>query len=224
MATLKKIATQIIDRLGVPYNDSIYEDIKEHVVHYRNVFIKREIDKNRIDERYQLPYDVEVKKVDSIKHIFDTAVIGAKTQHLYVYKTVNPIPTVVNTFRSSPFTKIYAKEGILQHDIMFVSSSLMPDYHKTRLSKNKDIYTISNGIVTIISNRSFKTLTIEEVFEYPLIITGDYGEYNIAGIVFNDTAEYPIDSNMIPMVIEPIIKLYDGNSTKNIPVHKRNAL
>jgi hypothetical protein len=48
------------------------------------------------------------------------------------------------------------------------------------------------------------------------IVTDDYQTLNIAGIVFSDTAEFPIDSNMIPLVIEEIIRIYNGNATDNI--------
>jgi len=221
MATLKKIATQIIDRLATPYNDLLYADIKEHVVNYCNVFIKREIDKNRIGERYQIPFEAEVKEESSFLRTIETPVFGNSTTRLKVYKTVNPIPTVINSFRSSPFVKAYIKDGLIQHDLLFINSSLLYDYHKTRVSKNQDIYTISNNIVRIISNKSFEKIIIEEVFEYPLIIKGEYGVYNIAGIVFDDMAEYPVDSNMIPMVIESVIKMYNGNSSNNIPEDNR---
>lgn len=216
MPTLKKIATQAIDRLTEPYNEALYHDVKEHIVNLRNKYVKQVIDKSRIDESYQLTYSIELKEMGAkIVKVFNT--LGAKTVELYTYKNKNSIPTVINTFRPAKYIKAYIENDSFDRTIArFIDASLIFDYFKSQYSKNTICYSVIGSILTVVSPIKLKTLNIEDVFEYPLIITDDYKIFNVAGIVFDDNAEFPIDSNMIPMVIEDIIKIYNGDASEHI--------
>jgi hypothetical protein len=216
MATLKKIATQVIDRLTAPYNEALYQDIKEHIVNLRNKFVKQQIDKARIGERYQQLVEIELEKVDSLT-VKVTHILGSSNLEAKIYRNKQPIPTIVNTSRPAHYLNVFTKKAFIdRHPAIFINSSLISDYFKSRYSKNSVLYSVVENDIIIVCSANISKAYIQDVFEYPLIVTDDYQTLNIAGIVFSDTAEFSIDSNMIPLVIEEIIRIYNGNATDNI--------
>lgn len=218
MPTLKKIATQVIDRLNVPYNDALYQDVKDRIIHYTNLFLKRRLDKLRLDERYILGYSIDIKQVSelSIKNI--NFPLGAKAVDYKIYKSVNSIPTLIDTVRPAPFLSAYIPSSDITKDILvYVDRSLIGDYYKSRLTYGHSIYTFNGKELIVVTEKTISNVIIEDIFEYPMIITNDYNIYNVGGIIFDDEAEFPIDSNLIPVVIDELTKHFNGDSRNNIP-------
>ena len=217
MATLKQIATQVMDVLDVPYNQALSIDIQHHIVNLRNLYVSRTLNKGRHDERYVQHYDVNMElsvEGDDIS----SSKLGAESGVLKLLISTNKIPVTVNYNKSAPFISLYIKERkLLIKEAMFVNYSLLHDYFTTRFTKGTIIYSIKDSKIVLLSTLNIKDITVADVFENPLIVIGEYGTFNIGGIVFNENVEFPVDSSIIGVIVSDVVKLFNGNAKDNIP-------
>jgi len=217
MATLRQISTQVLDVLDVPFNEALNRDIQHRIIDIRNLYTKRIINKGRSDERYMQSFDVTMEELTEVDAM-PKKVLGSETSKLKLYESINAIPVTLSYYKSSPFTSLYIRERkIVIKEAMFINYSLLHDYFKTRFTKDTLVYAINDNKIVLLSSFNIETITVVDIFENPLIIKGEFDTFNIGGVMFNENAEFPVDSDLIPVIINDVIEVFNGNAKDNIP-------
>jgi len=188
MASLRQLATQIIDALDQPFNELLYQRAKDLIVHERALDIRRSVQKHGIDDEFKQRYKVPVQKVDK-------ADFYQVTTDLEVYRSTNKIAALVRFQNDSPFTYV----GAITHNIPYVYSQPYAIDAQDSLRYMKYIvkYTFNNGYLYIFAkgNLLLENIGVETIHADPRLV--DYSNFTTGPEVFTDDMEFLISEDLI---------------------------
>ena len=187
MASLKQIATEVIDALDQPFNELLYQRVKDLIVHERSLAIRRSIGKNGIDDEFKQRYKVPMIRIDK------SDFYGITTD-LEVFRSTNKIAKLVRYRGDSPF--IYV--GAVTHDIpyLYTQSFAVPAQDSLRYMKYIGKYTYDNGyLYVMLHDNTLENIGVQAIQADPREI--DYSDYATAPFVYTDDMEFLISEDLI---------------------------
>lgn len=202
IGSLEQIASEIADSIGKPFDRITIERLKSIILEERATRIRQSTEKYRLDEEFIQRYTIPLTVVD----IGDT---GLVTVGVNVLRTTNKIAKPIRTKSEVPFVFVGSPDG----EVTFTYTTLSELKHTKNLkySGTSIRYNYRNGYVYVYSNTLLQWVTIEAPYTNPeLIIPTETAQNYTAGIVYDDTMEFPISFDMLNSIKEYIIKTQIG--------------
>lgn len=187
MASLRQIATQVIDALNQPFNELLYQRVKDLIVHERSLAIRRSVQKNGIDSEFKQRWKVPVIRVDK------SDFYGVDTD-LKVFRSTNKIAKLVRFQNDNPFTYV----GAVTHDIPFIFTEpyAVNGLDSLRYMKYLVKYGFINGYIYIFNhNNTLENIGVESIAADPREI--DYSDNATAPFAYTDDMEFLISEDLI---------------------------
>jgi len=198
MASLRQLATEVIDAINQPFNELLYQRVKDLIVHERSLAIRRSIQRHGIDSEFKQRYKVPMIRVDkSDFYNIDT--------NLKVFRSVNKIARLVRFQNDSPFTYV----GSVTHDnpFIFVEPFAVEGIDSLRYMKYVIKYSFNNAHIYVFNrNNTLENIGVETIFADPRFV--DYSDNTIAPVTFTDDMEFLISEDMISDIK---LKIFSGD-------------
>ena len=197
MASLKQYATRVIDAINKPFDEMLYERVKDIIISERSLDIRRSVQKNGIDDEFKQRFKLAVSKVDK------SDLYGVTTEST-VFRTNNKIAKLVRFKNDNPFTYV----GSVEHDrpFMYAQSFGVKGLDSLRYAKYTPKYSFNNGYIYLYirGNALLENIAIESIFADPREI--DYSDNATAPVPYEDTMEFLCSEDLIPNIITKILK------------------
>lgn len=199
MASLRQLATRVINNIGEEFNIPLYERVKDMLITARAEMLQQSIDKRgAITDHYRQRYTVRLQKTDAA----DTCVINANCT---ILRTVNKIATPLRYTTDTPFlfvgsidgklTFTYAKRSEIQYvtSMKYISKAIR--------------YVYLNNYIYVYLNTKLKYISVEAVYENPTIVSD---ECTGGAICYTDDMEFPAPLDIINRCMDRIYKELKG--------------
>jgi len=184
MQTLNKIAQNIADSLGKPFDVLLRERIKYTVKYYRAEFIRQDIERNGISSHFLQTFTTELVKADKA----DTCLVNVNCT---ILKTKNPIPSPVRV--KGELFKYIGDAGYKQAYTYRQLEELQYSEYNKYTSKVKS-YDYKNDYIYVFNTTKVKYITIQAVFEFPEEVNT---VCSVTKECYTDDSKFPISSDMI---------------------------
>jgi len=190
MASIKEIATEIIEALGQVDNTPLYNRVKRLIIEGRAELIRRDVRKTGIDDDYIQYVSVNMIKVPSIDlPNVSTNVCGS------VLRTKNRIPSTVRVANNTPF--MYVGTSDRAYPYVYVSNATgVTRMRNSKYFVNVIMYCFVNGYIYIYAtDNNIANITIGHPFINPHLIDDSNSTFNKEYV--EDTDEFLIPEDML---------------------------
>lgn len=186
MASLRQRATQVIDALDKPFDEMLYQRVKDILITERALSIRRSIQRNGIDDEFKQRFKVAMIRVD--KSDFYQV-----STDLKVFRSENKIPRLVRFKNDNPFTYV----GAVTHDIPYVYAQpyAIPGMDSLRYMRIIPKFTYNNAYIYVFSNaNTLENIAVESIIADPREV--DNSDSTVAATPFEDDMEFLISEDM----------------------------
>jgi len=188
MASLRQLATELIDSIGIPYDYPTYKRAKNVIIQARALRIKQDITKHGVQDHYQQSYYTKLKDVDAVDNcVFE---VGCT-----IKRSENKIPSPILYASDSPFLSV---GNVL--DPKSVGIELTYAYrdqirYMAQRFPKATFYSWIDGYLYIY-NPKHKYLIIRGIYDNPTLLPVDCNTGE-AGICYDDEMEFPLPLSLI---------------------------
>ena len=219
MATLKKIATQLIDALDRPFDEMFLRRVMDLIINERASLIRQEINKGDSAHYYTFPYEVELEMVNGLT---ENIIYGQS-----ILRSVNKIPTPVRISSPEPFYQVMGTGG--GPTLTFVAGAT-----EYKFRKNLDkiggaiVYMWRNNRIYILNNLKLEKVIALAAYESPYVYVEGYDYNEVASgnvIVCDEDMEFPMPIDLIANIKAKLLtgelSIIDDKD-KIVPAHVDN--
>lgn len=194
MATKSQWAERIAYALNEPLNVPLKENIKFSLDGWRAMFIRRDVQANGLSESFLQRFDIELVKVDKAD------ACNFNLDCTKILRSKNPVPRpvrlkndvlfkFVGDISGKPFTPVEYEE--------------VPYTCYNKYTSKVIRYNYTNDYLYFFNNTKLKYARIQCIVENP----ADINSLCTDATCWNDlTSEYPLPLDMMPQIIEGILK------------------
>jgi len=210
MATLNKIATQIADGMGRPFDEMLHARLKDIIVQEAATLLQQTMDKDGVDREYRQTYIVDMKIVPA-----DETNLSS---NLTILRSINKIPTPIRFKNFTPFIYVGSKDGSFPY--------LFTNFYSASLQKYLPMigeqisYDYIDKYLYIFNNVKLEQVRSDAI--YPRNIMDNYRAENtdISGVCFADDMEFPLPMDLVNVLIQKIQTNVLGRTEDTLPVPK----
>ena len=204
MASLNKIAEEVLLAINKPFDFATHKRIKELIIQARAERIRQSVEKNGIDNIYVQSYNPNLVQVD----IADSCNIDVGC---LVLRTEFPIAQPIRYKTDVPFLYVGSIDGKISYTYASSTQEIL-SATKSKFMKHIPRYIYINGYLYIYNVKRVKYISIKAPYENPNI-----AYTNCSGICYNDDMEFPLPLDMINSIIKEIVSTGILIATKQLP-------
>lgn len=212
MATLNKLAYQVISSFDRDNDLLFLERTKDLIIYVSNQFKHRQADKYGVDDRYIQPYIADLILVNAS---LDPNV----PSRLEILRSENKIPASIRYQSDSPF--VYVGKNDRSLPFRYMKPYIINSSRSLRLIGSAICYFYTNEYIYIWNNTKLESILIEAMYE-KLDVTRDTDDPT--GLCYKDDMEFPLAGDMLIDVIKEvtnIIRATPDSQSKN-PITTRD--
>ena len=190
MASIKEIATEIVEALGQVDNVPLYNRVKRLIIEGRAELIRRDVTKSGIDDDYIQYVPINMIKVPSI----DLPEVSPNLCGS-VLRSKNRIPTTVRIANNTPFMYVGTSDRGYPY-VYATNATGISRMRNSRYFTNVTMYCFVNGYIYVYSNdNNIASITIGHPFVNPHLIDDSNSTFNKEYV--EDTDEFLIPEDML---------------------------